>query len=79
MAGVHVLRGYVELIAPRPQRRGIGPVALREVKQLLHATRDERSDAQELAAFVRCLESDEGKEGIAAFLEKRRPSWAVGP
>jgi isohexenylglutaconyl-CoA hydratase len=27
-------------------------------------------------AFTACLRSDEGREGIAAFLEKRRPAWA---
>jgi len=51
------------------------PNALREIKQLLRATRDARSDAVELEAFVRCLESEDGLEGVAAFLEKREPSW----
>jgi isohexenylglutaconyl-CoA hydratase len=27
-------------------------------------------------AFTACLRSDEGREGIAAFIEKRRPNWA---
>jgi isohexenylglutaconyl-CoA hydratase len=27
-------------------------------------------------AFTACLRSDEGREGIAAFIEKRRPIWA---
>jgi isohexenylglutaconyl-CoA hydratase len=27
-------------------------------------------------AFTACLRSDEGREGIAAFIEKRRPTWA---
>jgi enoyl-CoA hydratase / 3-hydroxyacyl-CoA dehydrogenase len=53
------------------------PNALREIKQLLLATRDERSDDLESQAFARCLASDEGKEGVAAFLEKRKPSWAA--
>ena len=51
------------------------PVALREAKQLLLATREERSDRLELEAFVRCVESEDGREGIAAFLEKRKPVW----
>ena len=29
-------------------------------------------------AFTACLRSDEGREGIAAFTEKRRPTWADG-
>ena len=51
------------------------PNALREIKQLLRETRDERSDAAEHATFVRALASDDGKEGVAAFLEKREPRW----
>lgn len=27
--------------------------------------------------FAKCLAGDEGREGIAAFLEKRKPAWAV--
>ena len=52
------------------------PSALREIKQLLLATRDERSDAAESEAFVRRLASDDGKEGVAAFLEKRASRWS---
>ena len=52
------------------------PSALREIKQVLRETRDGRSDAVEHAAFVRALASVDGKEGVAAFLEKREPRWA---
>jgi len=53
------------------------PNALREIKQLLLATRDERNDDLESQAFARCLASDDGKEGVAAFLEKRKPRWST--
>jgi len=53
------------------------PNALREIKQLLLATRDERNDDLESDAFARCRASDDGKEGVAAFLEKREPRWAA--
>lgn len=29
--------------------------------------------------FTDCLLGDEGREGIASFIEKRKPSWAVSP
>lgn len=32
----------------------------------------------ERGAFLTALASDEGREGIAAFLEKREPRWVVG-
>jgi enoyl-CoA hydratase/carnithine racemase len=41
----------------------------------LRATRDERSDEREFEAFVACLSSDDGREGVAAFLEKREARW----
>ena len=51
------------------------PNSVRELKRLLRATREERSDALELEAFARCAASPEGREGVAAFLEKRAPAW----
>ena len=52
------------------------PYALRQVKRLLLTTRDARSDEEELKAFLRCVQSEDGQEGVAAFLEKRAPHWA---
>jgi enoyl-CoA hydratase/carnithine racemase len=51
------------------------PHALREIKQLLRETRDARDDEREFEAFARCLGSEDGQEGVAAFLEKREPNW----
>jgi enoyl-CoA hydratase len=53
------------------------PNALREIKRLLLDTRDRRDDGAEAAAFARCLASDDGREGVAAFLEKRPPHWSA--
>lgn len=52
------------------------PHALCEIKRLLRTTRDARSDEEEHKAFLRCLQSEDGKEGVAAFLDKRAPRWA---
>jgi len=58
-----------------------GPRAQAEIKQLLrHVTgRSEAADAAQLVEtsrwIARVRASDEGKEGLSAFLEKRRPRW----
>ena len=55
-----------------------GPEALRASKALLlelrHASTDESADRTTRAIAERRA-SAEGREGVAAFLEKRRPSW----
>jgi enoyl-CoA hydratase/carnithine racemase len=55
---------------------GQSPDAVRRIKRVLQATRYERDDAIEGQAFVEALASDDGKEGVAAFLEKRQPRWS---
>lgn len=42
------------------------------------ATRLPRAEALDIAArgFAQCMLSDEGREGVAAFVEKRKPDWA---
>jgi len=51
------------------------PHAIRQIKALLHDTRDVRDDEREVRAFAACLNSEDGQEGVAAFLEKRPASW----
>ena len=51
------------------------PFAIRQIKQLFHDTRDARSDEREVEAFASCLASEDGQEGVAAFLEKRPANW----
>ncbi len=51
------------------------PHALRQIKELLVATREEPSYEREFHAFAACLQSADGQEGIAAFFEKREPNW----
>ena len=51
------------------------PHALRQIKHLLAATRDRADYEREAEAFLACLHSEDGQEGVAAFLEKREPSW----
>jgi isohexenylglutaconyl-CoA hydratase len=45
---------------------------------VFESTRRPRGDALDFAArgFATCMLSDEGREGIAAFVEKRKPYWA---
>lgn len=45
---------------------------------VFEATRRPRAEALDFAArgFAACMLSEEGREGIAAFVEKRKPYWA---
>jgi enoyl-CoA hydratase / 3-hydroxyacyl-CoA dehydrogenase len=60
---------YVEPLARQ------SPHALGQIKSLLRETRDERDDEREVHAFAACLQSEDGQEGVAAFLEKREARW----
>lgn len=58
-----------------------GPQALAQAKQVPNlvrgwdATQQERLDEQTSALIAALRISDEGQEGLSAFLEKRKPSW----
>ena len=55
------------------------PGANAETKRLLRLCRDEPPEAYIAAAaksFATALRGSEGREGIAAFVEKRAPAWA---
>jgi len=56
-----------------------GPRALAECKDLIRAVVNRPLDAELMddtaRRIARARASDEGREGVAAFLEKRRPSW----
>ena len=65
----------------RAKVRRCAPNANAETKAIALATRRlDRSAMIDLAAesFARCLLGDEGREGVASFLEKRKPAWAGG-
>jgi methylglutaconyl-CoA hydratase len=57
-----------------------GPTALREAKALVRSLRGRAIDGALVEETARTLArvraSPEGQEGIAAFLEKRRPRWS---
>jgi methylglutaconyl-CoA hydratase len=50
-----------------------GPVAAREAKALIRRRSRDPAELAQLAARLRT--SDEGQEGLRAFLEKRAPAW----
>ena len=64
--------GIAQYVEPLDKQ---SPHALRQIKALFHDTRDERSDEREVQAFAACLNSEDGQEGVAAFLEKRQANW----
>jgi enoyl-CoA hydratase/carnithine racemase len=52
--------------------------ALRETKKLVHADeglQPKSAFLADTAAYIRCLELPDAKEGIAAFTEKRSPKF----
>ncbi len=53
-----------------------GPIAVREAKKLV-GERPGGSDAAHIAAARRT--SEEGQDGLRAFLERRAPGWLEGP
>jgi enoyl-CoA hydratase/carnithine racemase len=55
---------------------GQSPHAIRQIKSLLVDTRQQPDYDREIGAFLECLGSADGQEGIAAFFEKRAPQWS---
>jgi isohexenylglutaconyl-CoA hydratase len=63
----------------RANVRRCAPGANASTKEILLASRQlDRVAMLDFAAecFARCLLGDEGREGITAFMEKRKPAWA---
>jgi enoyl-CoA hydratase/carnithine racemase len=70
--------GLVSEIAPNADHvvaelLGSGPAAVREAKQLVRPDPGDGHALAELAARMRT--SDEGQDGLRAFLERRKPGW----
>jgi enoyl-CoA hydratase len=81
--------GLVERVVPREQLMDAAmdiartlaersPHAVGVVKELARTTRDvplEEGLKREAEGFFRCLRSEDGAEGVAAFIEKREARW----
>ncbi|MBD0329102.1 MAG: enoyl-CoA hydratase/isomerase family protein [Thermoleophilia bacterium] len=81
--------GLVERAVPRAELVGAAlelartiaqrsPHAIGVIKELAAETRDLPLDdglRREAEAFMRCLASEDGQEGVAAFIEKRGARW----
>ena len=63
-------------------KRGVlrcGPAAIAATKHLILSSRDKSGpEMMDHASdvFATCMLSDEGKEGISSFVEKRKPNWS---
>ncbi|HET7745093.1 MAG TPA: enoyl-CoA hydratase-related protein [Gaiellaceae bacterium] len=81
--------GLVEKVVPKEELRDAAleiarsiaarsPVAVSVLRELARTTRDlplEEGLRREAEGFRRCLASEDGAEGVAAFLEKREPNF----
>ncbi len=70
-----------EVAAIRKQVERCAPGAVAETKRLIRLLPGLSRDEQKRVAaenFADRMMSDEGREGIASFLEKRKPKWAEG-
>jgi len=63
----------------RDALRRCAPGAVAVTKDILLGQAEDDSIATAARAFAGCILSDEGREGIASFFEKRPPSWAQIP
>jgi enoyl-CoA hydratase len=71
-----LLEAALEIAGTFAQR---SPHAVAVLRELARTTRDlslEEGLRREAEAFRRCLASDDGREGVAAFLEKREPQFS---
>jgi enoyl-CoA hydratase len=82
--------GLVEQVVPAPELEDAAlaiagriasrsPHAVAVLRELARTTRDlplEEGLRREAEGFARCLRSDDGAEGVAAFIEKRAPRFA---
>ena len=61
---------------------GNGPQALADAKDLIFAVGERAADEAMMRDVAertaRSRASDEGREGMAAYLEKRKPAWSKG-
>jgi methylglutaconyl-CoA hydratase len=58
-----------------------GPQTVRQTKHMLNAMFryvGDSSDANLVETHLAARQSDEAREGLAAFIEKRKPDWEVG-
>jgi enoyl-CoA hydratase/3-hydroxyacyl-CoA dehydrogenase len=66
---------FDEAMAWARKLAGQAPVAVEQIKQVSHAGDLDAGIAAEKQGFAAAFSSDDAREGISAFIEKRSPRW----
>jgi len=66
---------FDEAMAWARKLAGQAPIAVEQIKQVSHAGDLDAGIVDEKQGFASAFASDDAREGISAFLEKRKPRW----
>jgi enoyl-CoA hydratase/3-hydroxyacyl-CoA dehydrogenase len=66
---------FDEALAWARKLAGQAPVAVGQIKQVSHGADLDAGIVDEKQGFAAAFSSEDAREGISAFIEKRKPQW----